>query len=112
MDTNPTKQRQQFYRDYASGQWSMSELCDRYQISRPTGYKWVAADQQQLGSIDLGCSLAAYCFGRDGTGQRCCWPLNADPLGRAEPLLTPVHSPVDRRFQISEFPISLVFSVT
>ena len=24
MDTNPTKQRQQFYRDYASGQWSMS----------------------------------------------------------------------------------------
>jgi hypothetical protein len=41
MDTNPTKQRQQFYRDYASGQWSMIELCDRYQISRPTGYKWV-----------------------------------------------------------------------
>jgi transposase len=41
MDTNPTKQRQQFYRDYTSGQWSMSELCDRYQISRPTGYKWV-----------------------------------------------------------------------
>jgi len=41
MDTNPTKQHQQFYRDYASGQWSMSELCDRYQISRPTGYKWV-----------------------------------------------------------------------
>ena len=40
MDTNPTKQRQQFYRDYASGQWSMSELCDRYQISRPTGYKF------------------------------------------------------------------------
>lgn len=33
MNTNPSKQRQQFYRDYASGQWSMSELCDRYQIS-------------------------------------------------------------------------------
>jgi transposase len=41
MDTNPKKQRQHFYRDYASGQWSMSELCARYQISRPTGYKWV-----------------------------------------------------------------------
>ncbi|MEC4687141.1 MAG: IS481 family transposase [Nitrospirota bacterium] len=41
METNPKKQRQHFYRDYASGQWSMSELCDRYQISRPTGYKWV-----------------------------------------------------------------------
>ena len=34
METNPKKQRQHFYRDYASGQWSMSELCDRYQISR------------------------------------------------------------------------------
>ncbi|MCH7869991.1 MAG: IS481 family transposase [Myxococcales bacterium] len=41
METNSTKQRQQFFRDYASGQWSMSELCDRYQISRPTGYKWI-----------------------------------------------------------------------
>ncbi len=41
METNPAKQRQHFYRDYSSGQGSMSELCDRYQISRPTGYKWV-----------------------------------------------------------------------
>ena len=41
METDPKKQRQHFYRDYASGQWSMSELCDRYQISRPTGYKWI-----------------------------------------------------------------------
>lgn len=41
MDTNPTKQRQAFYRDYTRGQWSMSELCRRYQISRPTGYKWL-----------------------------------------------------------------------
>ena len=41
MNTNPTKQRQQFFLEYTSGQWSMSELCDRYQISRPTGYKWI-----------------------------------------------------------------------
>jgi transposase len=41
METNSKKQRQHFYRDYASGQWSMSEVCDRYQISRPTGYKWI-----------------------------------------------------------------------
>jgi transposase-like protein len=41
MVTDTKKQRQHFYRDYASGQWSMSELCDRYQISRPAGYKWV-----------------------------------------------------------------------
>ena len=41
METDTKKQRQHFYRDYTSGQWSMSELCDRYQISRPTGYKWI-----------------------------------------------------------------------
>jgi hypothetical protein len=28
MDTNPSKQRQQFYRDRTSGQWSMSKVCD------------------------------------------------------------------------------------
>ncbi len=47
MHTNPKKQRQQFYRDYVSGQWSMSELCRRYQISRPTGYKWVERIEQE-----------------------------------------------------------------
>ncbi len=41
METNPKKQRQHFYRDSASGQWSMSEWCDRDQISRPTGYQWI-----------------------------------------------------------------------
>ena len=41
METDTEQKRQHFYRDYASGQWSMSELCGRYQISRPTGYKWI-----------------------------------------------------------------------
>jgi hypothetical protein len=36
METDARKQRQQFYRDYVSGQWSMIELCERYEISRPT----------------------------------------------------------------------------
>jgi hypothetical protein len=40
----------------------------------------VAADQQQRDSIDLAYRLAAYCVGMVGSGQRCCWPLNADPL--------------------------------
>lgn len=41
MDTNVLEQRSQFVRDFASGQWSMSELCERYGVTRPTGYKWV-----------------------------------------------------------------------
>ncbi len=47
METDAKRQRQQFYRDYVSGQWSMSELCDRFQISRPTGYKWVERIEQE-----------------------------------------------------------------
>jgi hypothetical protein len=39
----------------------------------------VAVGQQQLDSIDLAYRLAAYYVGRVGSGQRCCWPLNADP---------------------------------
>jgi putative transposase len=41
METNATEQRWNFVLDYESGQWSMSELCQRYGVTRPTGYKWV-----------------------------------------------------------------------
>jgi len=41
----------------------------------------IAADHQQLVSIDVLSRLAAYFGGRIGCGQRCCWPLSADPLG-------------------------------
>lgn len=34
METNPTEQRLGFLIDYASGQWSMSELCERDRGSR------------------------------------------------------------------------------
>jgi putative transposase len=33
--------RAEFCEAYASGLFSMTELCDQYGISRPTGYKWV-----------------------------------------------------------------------
>ena len=42
METNVLDERRQFVRDFASGHWSMSELCERYEVSRPTGYKWLA----------------------------------------------------------------------
>jgi putative transposase len=41
METNAKEQRRSFVLDYESGQWSMSELCQRYRVSRPTGYKWL-----------------------------------------------------------------------
>ncbi len=41
MQTNAKEQRRSFVRDLESGQWSMTELCQRYGVSRPTGYKWL-----------------------------------------------------------------------
>ena len=40
-ETTPMDQKTQFIADYLRGQDSMSELCDRYGISRKTGYKFV-----------------------------------------------------------------------
>jgi transposase InsO family protein len=34
-------QRVKFIADQRSGLWTMTELCDRYEISRKTGYKWL-----------------------------------------------------------------------
>lgn len=41
LETNPMKERQQFIEDLQSGQWTVSELCEHYNVSRTTGYKWL-----------------------------------------------------------------------
>jgi putative transposase len=45
METNVVKERLAFVHDLESGHWSMTELCERYGITRPTGYKWLARHQ-------------------------------------------------------------------
>ena len=42
QERSPMDLRLQFVRDWQSGCWSMTELCADYQISRKTGYKWIA----------------------------------------------------------------------
>src|SRR3954469_10710237 len=42
LETNATDERLRFVRAFESGQWSISELCERYGVTRPTGYKWIA----------------------------------------------------------------------
>jgi len=42
MQTSVAAERRRFVKEFASGRWSMTELCERYGISRPTGYKWAA----------------------------------------------------------------------
>src|ERR1700709_281722 len=34
-------ERVKFIADHLTGSWTMTELCDLYEISRKTGYKWV-----------------------------------------------------------------------
>jgi hypothetical protein len=63
---------------YSASRWHTA-LFPRWLNAAQQG---VEPDCQQLASIDLGCRLAAYWVGRVGSGQRCCWPLNADPLAR------------------------------
>ncbi|MEO6444015.1 MAG: helix-turn-helix domain-containing protein [Gemmatimonadaceae bacterium] len=49
QETNPMLERHHFAHDLGSGQWTMTELCTRYGISRNTGYKWLERYRQ------LGC---------------------------------------------------------
>ena len=34
-------QRVRFINDHLTREWSMTELCERYAVSRKTGYKWL-----------------------------------------------------------------------
>jgi len=36
-----TEERLKFIQEWLSEEWSVSELCKRHAISRPTGYKWI-----------------------------------------------------------------------
>ena len=51
-------QKRLFIRDYVRGSFSIAELCRRYGISRPTGYKWIerfetegALQQKEQGKV-------------------------------------------------------------
>jgi putative transposase len=51
METNALAERLRFVGDYESGQWTMSELCERFGISRPTGYKWIGRSRAPDGCL-------------------------------------------------------------
>jgi transposase-like protein len=43
LEMAPMEQRERFIADRRRALYTMSELCDRYGISRKTGYKWLEA---------------------------------------------------------------------
>ncbi len=46
-ETSTMDQKRLFIQDYIKGSFTMAELCRRYGISRPTGYKWVARFEEE-----------------------------------------------------------------
>lgn len=46
-ETAPMNEREKFVRAHLSGVWSMTELCERFGISRKNGYKWLARFQAE-----------------------------------------------------------------
>src|SRR5437762_11615837 len=40
--TDPMRERIEFIGSYVSGRYSITELCERFGISRKTAYKWIA----------------------------------------------------------------------
>ena len=57
-------ERMRFVVEHLSGEWTMSDLCDRHGISRQTGYKWAKryGEEGALGLLDR--SRAAKVHGR------------------------------------------------
>ena len=46
-ETAPMKERIRFVTDWERDLYSMVELCERYGISRKTGYKWLARYERE-----------------------------------------------------------------
>jgi transposase InsO family protein len=47
MNTNKVDEKRNFVAEYLSGRWGMGELCERYGVSRPTGYRWVGRFKEE-----------------------------------------------------------------
>lgn len=46
-ENDVTEQRVAFIRDWKTGRWTKAELCRRYEVSRPSGYKWLGRYEEQ-----------------------------------------------------------------
>ena len=76
-------ERMRFVVDHLGGEWTMSELCDRYGISRQTGYKWIGryGEEGAAGLVDR--SRAAKVHGRATPAAICDLIVRCERRGRA-----------------------------
>ena len=47
LETDPVTERKRFIMEWLSGEFAVSELCRRHEISRKTGYKWIARYERE-----------------------------------------------------------------
>ena len=49
LEKDPMIERLKFVRDALSDRFTMDDVCARYGVSRPTGYKWIARLRRRAG---------------------------------------------------------------
>ncbi len=47
LETDPVTERKRFIMEWLSGEFAVAELCRRHEISRKTGYKWIARYERE-----------------------------------------------------------------
>ena len=47
LETDPVTERKRFIMEWLAGEFSVTELCLRHEISRKTGYKWIARYERE-----------------------------------------------------------------
>jgi putative transposase len=47
METSTEERRWKFVDEHASGMWSVTELCERYGVSRTTARKWLRRAREE-----------------------------------------------------------------
>ena len=68
--TSPMDQRTQFIADYLREVQSVTELCDLYEVSRKTGYKWIDRYLRQRGPQGWRSALEGRRLHRTGPTRR------------------------------------------
>ena len=70
-DTSPMDERKQSIDDYKLDMYAMNELCERYGISRKTGYKWHTRASRT--TVEEVWQTVAVCRTVARTGYRMKW---------------------------------------
>jgi transposase-like protein len=84
LETAPMEQRERFIADHQRALYAMSELCDRYGISRKTSYKWLERfDEEGMAGLRDRSHAPHVCPHRTGNDMAAllCYATSAPVVG-------------------------------